>query len=194
MDYYEKIAGAKATNGGNYLRDGEYLLGVEAIKLEKGHKGVRFVAEFRVLDSSNKVVPDLDRNEKEKGVELIANTVGSKASFVVLLDSNDSAAGNAKAFLLALDGTDSAAVEANPARFVDMMKQACSPAQPLRGAVIRASSFRKTIRVPKDPRNPIFMGMNWQHVTQTIEEIVARRNSWDAEAKAGGKGSDEVPF
>jgi hypothetical protein len=180
-DIYAKIAGAKASNGGNNILDGEYLLGVEQLILEKKYSGVCFIAELRVIESAPVSVSDELRKPNEIGKDLQPSKVGSHVGYVCPLDKNVSAAGNAKAFLLGLDGTPED--EIDPAQFVEMIKSACSKDQPFRGALVRCTSFRKVIKSGPNLGKP-FTGYKWQFVEQTLEEIATRRAQWEAEAKA----------
>jgi hypothetical protein len=141
-DVFMQIATSKANAGGTPLRDGEGEAVIKRILTQKGHEGIFFIAEVRVLNSRKVDVPENLRLPAEKGIEITPNPEGSDCSFVCNL-SKEMGPGNAKAFLLAVDGTPEEVVNRDPAKFAAMIKAASSPNNPLRGARFKFTSFRK---------------------------------------------------
>src|SRR5690606_34818324 len=106
-DIYMQIATAKSSNGGNHIRDGEYLFAVNEITITKGHTGVLFIAEFRVIEAKAVEVADTDRRPEEIGKVIAPNSVGSLCSSVLNFTKHqDTAPGNARKILVAIDGSD----------------------------------------------------------------------------------------
>lgn len=84
-----KINSAKISGGGVYILPGEYVFEIEAFKVIKTRgKGPMFVAEFKVLETTNPERP-----------------IGSRPSFTVLVDQ-DWGPGNLKEFIVAASGLD----------------------------------------------------------------------------------------
>lgn len=163
----DRIAGARASGGGNYIRDGQYTFTVLKLLLEQKYGGTCFIAEL-LVDSSNAVFTDVDPNPP-----------GSTCSFVVNLDGAGklSAPGNIKQFILALFGMDEAAVGA--AEFSTALESMTSDKQPARGMVIGDETFRKFSRGGKNAepdskgRAPMTMH-RWTTIKQTPDELRAR--------------------
>lgn len=172
---FEKIAKAKASGGGTLINDGKYTFMVKKLIAENKFKGACFIAELFVVKSEDTFT----------GVE--ANKKGTSCSFVLNLDKNIAAAGNAKAFLLALDGRKESDVKDE--EFIALLEEATNDdptrgvVQPLRGALIADETFRKTVQSGPRAGQP-FTGHNWSHIEQTGEELAKRRAELDAIEKA----------
>lgn len=181
-DIFLEIAKAKTTQGGNYIRDGRYVLAVENLLLEEKHgKKVWFIAELLVLKSERVDVPLHMRNEGEKELDLSPTPVGERVSFLAPM-GEDWGPGKAKAFLCALNGTDPKEVAGDEgvAKFVSILKASVSRAQVLRGALVKLDTYRKQTRMGKNPGS---WGIreNWQTVPdQTAESIRELRTKIDA--------------
>lgn len=187
-DIYKQIADAKASAGGTALRDGEGLIVVRKLLVEKKHKGIMFIAEGKVLEANAVDVPDEFRTlaEFETGADgikrqklITPNKAGTDASYVVNL-GKESGPGNAKAFLLGIDGTPES--EIDPEKFMAMIKRVTSQEQPFRGALLRFKSFRKLIQKGANAGKP-FTAFAWVHVPQQIAEMQARAAQLDADDK-----------
>lgn len=131
MGVFGGIAGAKYSEGGVYLKPGVFRLEILAVKYIKTapHSGSKdaFVVEFKVIESSN---PDL--------------LPGSLPSWMVTLDKAP-ALGNIKQFLTTAveDATDEAITEA-------AVEYVVSPAQPLKGVIVRASAVNIKTKANRD--------------------------------------------
>ncbi len=133
---FKKIAEAKANGGGNMLKDGDYVLEVERLLIEKKFGGTFWISEFRVVEAIP-VTPTVDPNK-----------VGTQASWVCNLEKNLSAPGNLKSFILALYNEDEA--NATPDDLSVAIGEAVSDKQPAKGLKIRMSTFHKPSRAGKD--------------------------------------------
>lgn len=176
-----KITKATATKGGNNIKDGNYLYFVEKLSYdERGYSGATFVAEFRVVEAASNGATD----EPKKGMPgkpTIPNTVGSSCSMVCLLDKFDNAGGNVKAFLLGV---------LSPLGYVEdeiteeLILELSGDGNPLRGLAVRNETYRgwnkgKSVVANRD----MALTLNsWKPVTQTAEDIKARRAWLDANA------------
>lgn len=89
---FSKIAGAQTFDGGNTIRDGNYVFLIERAFLHDGHNGECFIAELRVLESAASGATD------ETGRPVMPNPAGSTCSLVCNLTKYDAAAGTAKKF------------------------------------------------------------------------------------------------
>lgn len=155
-----KIANAKASGGGNPIKDGDYVFDVLRVICEQKFTGLCFIAEFLVVASE----------ATEAGVEPCQ--VGTTCSFVANLTKHDSAAGNVKAFVLGLLGLDEASTP--PDRVAAEIDRITSSANPARGMRIGCSTFRKAIRAGANAGKLITLP-RWQHAAQTPAEIAANR-------------------
>lgn len=160
--YLQKIAGAKATNKGNIIREGRYSFAVKTLKLLNGFNGTSFVAEFVVLTAEG-VNPQVTPNQ-----------VGTVASAVYNLDKHASAAGNVKALMLALLGLEEGKVTED--YLMQYLAAVTADGQPLTGKLVNAETFVTTIRSGANAGKP-FTGVNWRHVPESAEAITARRPS-----------------
>jgi hypothetical protein len=170
-----KIAGAKASGGGNIIRDGNYTFEILNISLENKFKGATFVVDFKVIESEATDAYD------DKGQPVKPNAVGSTCGYVVNLDKNVSAAGNAKRLILALVGK--AEDEVTPEEFVEALDYLTTKAQPARGMRIKDRTFRKTIQSGPNAGKP-FTGHAWEHVALSAEQIATNRAALDAAQKS----------
>jgi hypothetical protein len=164
-----RVASAKASKGGNYIVDGNYLFAVRnLIHSDEFHTGECFVAELEVIES-------------EANVDGIApNPPGSVASYVVKLSDKktlDSAMGNIKLFFCALLGEDPANV--NDAELASAIDRACEPDQPIKGKTIRDRTYRKTIKGGPNAGKP-WTAHNWSYVEQTEEDRAKVRDSLES--------------
>jgi hypothetical protein len=177
-DVYMQIANAKAGSGGNRIVDGAYTHAVKNLILEKKRAAIFFIAELVVVTASPVDVPAEFWKEHEKvpGYTFKPNAVGADVSFLCDM-SADAGPGNAKSLLLALDGTPEENV--NPAAFAQMIKAATGKPQPLRGALVKCTTYRKPIKSGKNAGQP-FTGCNWEFIPQKPDEVRARRNVLDA--------------
>ena len=169
-----KIANARATTGGNIIKDGKYLLTIEKISIESKFRGTMFIAEFYVK-KSEKTLANIE-----------PNAVGSTCSIVLNLDEpRGIGAGNAKAFVLNLLGYDepkgpieSPEVQKFLAEFQETLAKLIEPAQPVRGMLVNCETFRKVtqtgVNAGKEATYPRFSS-----VPQKPEEIAASRNWLD---------------
>lgn len=139
-DIAKMIASAKTFGSGTYLRQGRGMLVLDALKFNSGHKGLSLIAEF-VVESS--VTDPAARDAK--GQPELANAPGTAASQVFLFEGENKAMmlGKAKAFFEALEGTK------DDPEFETKLEQACSPAQPLRGARVMWEGFPVTTKGTK---------------------------------------------
>lgn len=165
-----KIANAKATAGGNIIKDGKYLFTLMNIICEQKFGGTMFIVEM-LVDEAQAVFPGVEPNKP-----------GTMASYVVNLDKNVSAAGNAKAFVLALLGYKESDVAMDD-DFIAALAELTSANQPARGMRIADETFRKEIRSGKNAGSP-FTAHRWQRVDQTPEAIAKRRTEVESIAKA----------
>ena len=95
---FQKIIDAKATHGGNHIRDGIYIFTILSMTLEAKQGGNMFIVEFHVDESES--YPDI--SDDKTGKPVLANAAGTTCSWVLNLDKNQSAGGNIKQFVMAL--------------------------------------------------------------------------------------------
>lgn len=176
-DIFKKIGKSKASMGGNYIRDGEYLFAVRnvIVKDSDAGSGIYFIVELDVIEAKN------DPNAIDNGTPVIANPVGSQASFVTELTANKSGPGNAKAFVLGLLGYEEAEVTDDDV--ASTLEDFTSKEQPARGMLVRDTTFRKPVKTGKNAGNP-FTAHRWTNVPQSPEEIASRRAAMDKADKA----------
>lgn len=163
-----KIAGASASGGGTYIRDGEYAFLIEKVIGEKKFNGETLIVEFFVVRA---------KPSSDPTVTAPPNPVGSRCSYVINLDKNPSAPGNVKAFLMALMGISDVKDEKE---FVDTINEMCGDGQPARGMLIGDETFRKPIQKGPNAGKP-FTGHNWKHIPITAEQITANRAILDSQ-------------
>ncbi len=137
LDGFEKTS---PSGGGKYVMPGEYIVEVKSCQFKKGHKGISFIGENRVLKVLKRVMETDDT-----GVErCVSNEVDDEANLVENLTKNkDAGLPNLKAYLLA--ACDSRYQKKHEAKFVNpKFAEVCAgPAQPLSGILIRVSAFQK---------------------------------------------------
>lgn len=186
-DLFKKIADANVGGGGNYIKHGSYLLEIKRAFIEKKRAGMMYITEFIVREST-----PIDDSEKP-------NAVGSDCSFAANLEQKDGVGlGNVKGFILGLYGlsektmSDEEKAElpmvietlTNDDPKAEMTKKDGSkgliPVQPARGMLVRCSTYKKQT---KDKSKTLTLP-NWEAVSQTAEEIKARRAALDTAATA----------
>lgn len=186
---YDAVQNARATQGGNYIRDGRGRLIVDKIELEKKNDGPYFIAEF-VVESSQKVTVYSELQKKPLDIE--PNEPGSRCSMAVPLADPKikSGPGNVKTFVLGLLGFSESEVDAKPGALKTTLEQLRSAKQPARGMVIDFETYRKVTRAgDKELVLP-----KWSSVAPTAgndPESIARRR-----AKLEGKdvsGTQSAP-
>lgn len=173
-----KIAAAKCSQGGNRIKDGKYVFSITKVVSEVKRGGSMFIVEMLVDESQT--IPDiLDAG----GKPITANAPGTTVSWVLNVDSNDSAPGNIKSFTLALfdeNEADSDAEElqakakGEPSPLATALGELIGKDQPAIGMKIACETYRKLIKSGANAGKP-FVGNNWRHVPQTVEEIAANR-------------------
>lgn len=165
MGWASQTATARASGGGNFLRDGSYKLAVEKAFVRGDEKGWTFIAELRVLESG---APGYEP-PMEGGKPVVPNKVGSTVSFVQQ-SKFDSAPGNVKAFalgcLVTLGYTEEMLTEA---KLNDLVQQ---PANPMFGIVVGCETFRKP---KKSKPSEILTLPKWKPIQQTKADIKAMR-------------------
>jgi hypothetical protein len=160
-----KIASAKASNGGNFLKDGRYKLEIKALKLEKLYAGLTFIAELGVVESA----PVRD--------DVIPNAVGTTASYIQQLDKREQTAyPNTKAFLLAAADEDESAISAE--EFTAFINDATGAKQALKGVLISCETFRK---FTKDGKTEMTLP-RFTAIKQTDAEVAGRRKALEGAA------------
>lgn len=172
-------ANAKTWGTGNYFEAGRYKLALLETYINNGHKGLRGIAEFVVLEST--------KTEKDKEPA----PVGSRRSAVFVLDGTnaDTGKGKLKELVLGLlpPGnaaiTDSSKLSAfygeiySDAKRVKNEKSGPEK-QVARGRFIAldASTASKPTKSTANTANPVFITqMRWGYVPQTKEEYEAER-------------------
>jgi len=172
---FARIAAAKASVGGNIIRDGKYTFGILKMLADSEAKfnGHMFIVEFTVLASES--LPDIV--DEKSGKPVLANAVGSTCSYVLNLDKNIAAMGNAKSFVMALLNQPNES-EIDLEDFAETLEALVAQDQPARGMIIKDETFRKTIRGGVNAGKP-FTGHRWQYVEETEEQIKARRAEFD---------------
>lgn len=163
MDAFDTIGSATPSRGGNYLRDGIYKFAVEKMLMHRGNDGPTFVAELRVLESA----------PAEGGVE--PNAVGTTVSYAQILQKFKSAPGNARSMVIGVAGGLGYAEHEVDSAFI---KSVCGEDQPLRGATVKVSTYRKPTR---DGSKTLTLP-NWQSVSQEESDIVKMRAFLDSTA------------
>jgi hypothetical protein len=170
---FAKVAAAAANGGGNNIRDGVYELMVESVRIQHGHSGECFIAEFRVLKSSaNGSVDDAGRS-------ITPNPPGSTCSLVCNLTKHEMAPGNAKAFAVAaLAGLGVTEDKVTP----EIIAQICGGDNPLRGLRIIDETYQGINKGRTTPENRgKKMTLNkWKPIAQTQSDVQQQRGWLDA--------------
>lgn len=183
MGYFGTIAGANASGGGTWIRDGRYKFMVEKVHLNEGHSGPCFIAELRVMEA------DPTGEVDEQGKPVVPNKAGSSCSLVCNLKKHESAAGNAKAFAIGVLG----GLGYTPEQITEQVLTAiCGPNNPLRGAVVSDQTYRKPIRTGANAGKPITLH-KWESQTQTQESIKAGRAYLDGTAAVADAQPMQAP-
>jgi hypothetical protein len=173
-----RIAKAQASVGGNLIRDGIYKFAITKMVLEQKFNGNMFIVEFKVLESAS--YPDIV--DEKSGKPVTANGVGTTCSYVLNLDKNIAAMGNAKSFVMALVGeTDEGSIDEED--FQQTLDALLGKDQPARGMAIADETFRKPIKSGANAGKP-FTGHRWKHIEETEEQIAARRAEFDKASAA----------
>jgi hypothetical protein len=163
----KKIAEARATAGGNNIKDGEYVLLVKKIIVDSKFKGTTFIAEFDVVDCE-KTHATVEPNPK-----------GTDCSIALNLDTNVLAPGNMKQFFLGLLGLDEATTPA--AKLGEEMSKYTADDQPGRGMLIECSTYRKVTKTgPNAGKEGVYP--RWYPASEgnSSAEVAARRKVLDA--------------
>ena len=168
-----QIASSRAANGGNYIRDGRYTMMLKSITVEDLFKGDTLVAELEVLESE-----DDSTAKADNGNPIKANPKGDVVSFIQQFKEHPMTAFSAtKALILALLEEDEASCSAD--QFSKAFKNAVGKDQPLRGTLVKCSTYRK---LTKD-KSKLLVLPKWTSVPQTEEEIAGRRKALDGAAQ-----------
>src|SRR4029077_12904671 len=166
-DIAAKVAAAKASGSGNYIRPGRGTLMVKELKYTRGFKGDMFVAEMRVIESQS-----LAGRVDKDGKPVLANEPGSTVSFVQLFDKHEQTAfPNTKAYFLALYGEKEEEITAE--ELVGAIEAACSKVNPARGMVIRFETVDKETQKHVQITIP-----RWETVQNQTEETIAKNRAW----------------
>ena len=180
-DRFAKLADARASQGGNYVKDGSYVLCVTNAKFEEGFEGAVWVTEFKVLES--RAMPDVYEAGGEPCAPGTANAVlvkpipvGGEFSFVRPMKIQNSA-GDVKSFMLALTGTKSE--DYNRDEFIKACDVVSGPEQKARGFVIRSTTFRKANqgRTNTANRGKLLVLQKWDSLPNVPAEFQARREA-----------------
>jgi hypothetical protein len=193
MDIFDRISQSQATQSGNWMRDGKYLLAIKDIKYEERFSGLTWITEMIVVEAEP--MPGMLQLGGDPcaagtvGATLVEpNGVGEKVSFVATVGNKNTpnASGNVKAFLMSLwnvtEGkfnTDEAL--ARQAGKESPFKQTCGmligPSQPMRGALIRAHTSRKINQGRSNASNKgkILVQPSWIHFPHNPQDIAIRR-------------------
>jgi hypothetical protein len=172
-DVFRKIAGARASAGGNWIKPGRYLHEVQNILVETKDGGNTFIAELLVREAA--------QTEPAHN----PNVVGSQVSYVQMLDRHKSAVGNAKAFVLALVGATEEDLAGDD--FVELLEYATNidpkaknakgetiPVQPLRGYHIACETYFKG---KKSKPSDIMTLPKWTTSPNNQDEVVLARRA-----------------
>lgn len=177
--YVDRIVKAKASMGGNIIRDGSYTFAVRKIAIEPSNKGsqVWFKVELYTVESAPVVVdPNL---MKPNEVAPVPNSVGSDAVLITDIGAQVGQS-NVKAVFLGLLNKTENEVDGDPAWLSAQIKRALGADQPFKGYPIACSTFRKLTKTGANANKP-FTGYNWKHVPTTPEEIAALRGLLDGQ-------------
>lgn len=162
MGMFAGMNSASSTQGGNYIRPGNYLYKINRVKVQESQVGSKsfFVAELEVL-AADKTDDDVKPNGVGENVSMIVEVPGKypELSF-----------GNIKAFLKAAYGTIAeASGEDGPTdEDIDeeMTEAATSEDNPLAGVFVYAKAFNKLTKQGKD-----FTRVDWS-VPSNLKELL----------------------
>lgn len=170
---FQTIGNAKATQGGENIRDGKGLLIINKLELGPKTNGEFFISEFVVLESQKVPVTSLVTGLP---LDVEPNPPGSSCSIRIPVNNPEvkSGPGNVKAYVLALLGYTEAEVDATPGSFGTALAQlvdkdpltgqdlpAAQCKQPARGMVIAFETYRK---LKKKKSNEEMTLIRWTHV------------------------------
>lgn len=172
----KKIADARATAGGNQIKDGSYVFLIRKIILDEKFKGNFFIVEFDVVMSA------AQRDDVEP------NKVGTDCSMALNLDTNKSAPGNMKQFFCALLGKEDAELQGEA--YLDEVAKYTGDEQPGRGMLIEATTYRKvTLTGPnagKEGTYPKFAHVSAEADENGMDNTSARVKTRRGELDAAG--------
>jgi hypothetical protein len=172
----KKIAEARATAGGNRIKDGSYVFVVRKIILDEKFKGNFFIAEFDVLMSAS-VRDDVEPNK-----------VGTDCSMALNLDTNKSTPGNMKQFFCALLGKEDGELQGQD--YLKEVAKYVDDDQPGRGMLIEATTYRKTTltgpNAGKEGTYPRFATVSTEADEGGMDNSAARIKARRAELDAAG--------
>jgi hypothetical protein len=159
MGLFSKIKEAKSTQGGEYIRPGNYLFQVQRVKVQESQVGSRtfFLAELRTIESEA-----VDDDTKP-------NAVNTDCTYIVELtgDYPDMALGNVKAFLKEAYSSLVAPEEGPADEDIDeeMADDAIGEENPLAGVFLSCKAFNKPTRKGND-----FTRVKWS-VPENVTEL-----------------------
>ena len=165
MGVFSRIKKVRSTQGGNYIRPGDYLFMVNRVKIIESQapgKDSYYVAELKVLEA--------DKTEEDSK----PNMPGSEASWLVELPGEypDLALGNIKAFLTAAYSSLSVQNGDEPLDDDDIDEEAADDAigedNPLAGVFLRGKAYHKATK-----KGGVFTRLNWS-VPDDLEELVEK--------------------
>lgn len=186
----KQVAESSASGGGNYFNcDGDYGLLVDKLWWKQGDRGLTFIAEFQI--------------ETAKATESWCepHAPGQKRSSAYNF-KHKSSPGNVKALILSLLGMTEAQLSAMQSKaneegkgvdvLVEFMDNVTSDANPMRGARVRATTYRHATlalrgkygdaKIPEEEKMVI---LNYHHIKgQTKKEIGQRRDAMEKSTAA----------
>jgi len=181
MDLFNRVASAKATNNGQYFRDGKYKL--EVIKLKAGTKpefrsGPTFVGEFLVKEAVQ-TNPNIQPNATGSSVS-VAYHIGDEN------DKDGLGAGNMKAFFNALFNCEGVTVQqmstcCNEQPFNEQGQPMA--VNPMRGSIICTEAFTKPL---KNNPNKGFTHHRWEHYfhSDAEKQVIIQKQQTDGQQEA----------
>lgn len=162
----KKIAEARATQGGNNIKDGNYVLVVKKLMIENKFKGTFFIAEFDVVDA------EPTRQDVEP------NAVGTDCSIALNLDSNVSAPGNMKQFFLGLLGLEEATTTTE--QLMKEIAKYVGEDNAARGMLVEASTYRKVTKTGANAgKEGVYPRFSPATGENTAAQVKARRAELD---------------
>lgn len=184
MNPHDIIGDAKPNKGGAGITDGIYIFAVENLICNpEGNDGLTFIAELRVMKSDPIAVSGSQLNLNEKAPEPLP--VGTSCSYVQKVAKFKSAKGNWKAFFCALMG----GLGYGEAQCTSQLSQTvCSANQPVRGALVKGSSYRRQNQGRDNAANKgqWMTLMNWapqgDQTEMTIKEVRAHLDATSTSA------------
>jgi len=152
----DRIAKSRASNGGNNIRHGEYILMFWKSSYEKMFTGMCHINEF-VVAAAKKIA--VQEGDTSKDIE--PNSPGTTCSYVINYDGKgkQSADGNSKALVIGLFGLVEG--ENSDEEVSETLGDLTADNQPARGMLIKVSTYPKEVR--SRPGNFI-TGLKWECV------------------------------